>query len=71
MESYIGRRVRSMSPMVNSNSSWKSVEDLPIGMEGVVSFAQDTNDVMMVDWDNGSKLNLFIHEDKWEFVEGK
>lgn len=71
MQSYIGRRVRLMSPMVNSNSSWKPVEDLPIGMEGVVSFVQDSVDVMMVNWDNGSKLNLFIHEDKWEFVEGK
>jgi len=69
MQSYIGRRVRLMSPMVNKNSSWKPVEDLPVGLEGVVSFAQDLNDVMMVDWDNGSNLNLFINEDKWEFVD--
>ena len=69
MQSYIGRRVRLMEPMVNSNSSWKSVEDLPVGLEGVVSFAQDSNDVMMVDWDDGSQLNIFINEDKWEFVD--
>lgn len=69
MQSYIGRRVRLMEPMVNSNSSWKSVEDLPVGLEGVVSFAQDSNDVMMVDWDDGSHLNIFINEDKWEFVD--
>lgn len=69
MQSYIGRRVRLMEPMANSNSSWKSVEHLPAGSEGVVVFAQDANDLMMVNWDDGSHLNIFINEDKWEFVD--
>lgn len=67
---YIGRRVRLLSPMVNIGSEWKPVEDLPVGLEGVVVWAQDEGETMGIDWDNGSKLNLFMNEDKWEFCDG-
>jgi hypothetical protein len=67
---YIGRRVRLLSPMVNIGSEWKPIEDLPVGIEGVVVWAQDECGAMGIDWDNGSKLNLLVNEDKWEFCGG-
>lgn len=69
MKEYIGRRVRLLAPMVNFNSCWKPIEDLPVGIEGVVESTQDGSDMMMVKWDNGNNLNLFVHKDRWELVE--
>lgn len=71
----IGKRVRLLEPMVNPPynhngnliNSYIPVENIKVGTTGVILF--ESQNMYVVKWDDGSRLNLILDQDKWEFVD--
>jgi hypothetical protein len=69
MYAKVGDRVRLTGPMVNSNSTWKPVEDgMPVGLLGTVVHVNDEGPAewhqISVKWDNGRSLALLPQVDR-------
>ena len=64
-----GDRVRLISPMVNTDSKWKPVEDdMPVGLVGdvidVCTSGPPEWHQIQVKWHNGRRLALLPHVDR-------
>lgn len=66
-KSIVGRRVKLIGPLVNSNSQWMPVEkNMPVGLTGTIACVnfdgpQEWHQIS-VRWDNGSRLALFPND---------
>lgn len=64
----VGKRIRLLGKMTNSDSEWIAEEDLPVGIEGTI---EHTNLVgqykqIWVRWDNGRTLGILPDVDNYE-----
>lgn len=68
----VGRRIRLIETMKNPGSSWLPEEDVPVGTEGTIVYAQIIGnkviDQITVKWDNGRTLGLLPYQDKYEVI---
>ena len=65
----VGSRIKLKSQMVNHDSKWMPVEDIPVGTTGTVTWIGDNEYKQIgVNWDNGRGLCLLPH-DEYEIVE--
>lgn len=69
----VGKRVKLLAPMVNSNSAWKPVEDgMPAGLEGTIVHINMDGPPnwhqISVKWDNGRALGLLPYVDRFEVL---
>jgi hypothetical protein len=74
-DAVIGKRIRLLSPLTNSDSSQIPVEKIPVGTEGTIVHVSihgnQRYDQIGVNWDNGSSLNIFPHTDDYEIFDGE
>jgi hypothetical protein len=66
-----GKRIRLLGEMINNDSSWMPKEDLPVGLEGTITYVSINGsklDQIGVDWDNGRSLGILPYNDKYEII---
>lgn len=64
----VGTRIKLKSPLVNKDSNWMPVENIPVGTLGTVTWIGNTKHQQIgVKWDNGSTLCLLPH-DQYEII---
>lgn len=66
-----GDRLKLISPIINSDSTWMPIEkDMPVGLEGsVVDVSEAYGDVYIaMKWDNGRTLSLFGSDKCYELI---
>jgi len=68
----VGKRIRLLETMKNTNSTWLPEESVPVGTEGTITFVEVHGDKrwdqITVKWDNGRTLGLFPHQDSYEVL---
>jgi hypothetical protein len=68
----VGKRIRLLDEMNNPNSSWMPKEDLPVGLEGTITYVSIHGshlDQIGVNWDNGRVLGILPYKDNYEVYE--
>lgn len=70
----VGQRVKLLSPMVNSNSTWMPVEEgMPSGLEGTITYVSCEGHPELhqlgVKWDNGRSLGLIPGKDSFTVIQ--
>lgn len=70
----VGKRIKLLGTMLNPDSNWMPVEDIPIGTEGTIVFVNIHGDrrydQIGVVWDNDRSLCIFPYKDHYEIFNG-
>lgn len=69
----VGKRIKLLGTMLNPDSNWMPMEDIPVGAEGTISFVSIHNsdyDLIGVHWDCGRTLSILPYKDHYEIFNG-